>query len=608
MTRLSTLAMPLSRTIFFLALLGLAVPASAQIDAPEPSGSPGGVSTQAIGPASALAPREIPFQGVLEDGGAPVTTSTSVVFALFEGASGGTAVWTETQSVTPNADGLFAVRLGSVTALPVISEPLWLEVTVGGTALGPRTALGAAPYALAMHGIRVEPAASANDGPSIAAGHPLNEANTGAVVAGGGRDDGSGITMNKATGTYSTISGGDSNTASATRAAIGGGRLNTASANNTVVGGGLNNTASDSEATVGGGNGNTASGNNTVVGGGASNTASSFEATVSGGFLNTASGSKATVPGGYGNHARGEASFAAGFFARAIHDGTFVWSDNSQPLGDSLVSTGQDQFLIRAAGGVGIGTASPSAALHVQNNGGSGLSSPAFTAVNTSTANGIAAYLKTSGADGTLVLSQSGSGALIRAFSSGLSNLLFEVQNDGDVIADGTFTGGGADFAEYFPLASSSTAPRAGDVVGVTAGRVGLATTDAEQVMIVSSNPAFVGNPDAEDGGTLVALVGQAEVRLASSNARIGDLLVASGASDGTARAVSPVRYNPATDGVVIGRVLELADDGMAIALVGVDEAAALRDVVVRQQGQIDSLTARLDALERLISSQTASR
>ncbi|MEM7786534.1 MAG: hypothetical protein AAF594_02285, partial [Bacteroidota bacterium] len=74
-------------------------------------------------------------------------------------------------------------------------------------------------------------------------------------------------------------------------------------------------------------------------------------------------------------------------------------------------------------------------------------------------------------------------------------------------------------------------------------------------------------------------------------------LLVASGREDGTARAIPPSDYRPEADGPVAGRVLAVPEAGRAVALVGVDEAAALRAVVARQQAQIDALTARLDAL-----------
>lgn len=64
--------------------------------------------------------------------------------------------------------------------------------------------------------------------------------------------------------------------------------------------------------------------------------------------------------------ARGDYSFAAGYRARAKHEGSFVWNDRSiTSFNDSLVSTGTNQFLIRAANGVGIGTDLPAGDLHV---------------------------------------------------------------------------------------------------------------------------------------------------------------------------------------------------------------------------------------------------
>jgi hypothetical protein len=128
-----------------------------------------------------------------------------------------------------------------------------------------------------------------------------------------------------------------------------------------TVGGGAGNTASNGFATVSGGWVNTANNGFAAVGGGEFNVASGEFATVSGGFENTASGLLATVSGGNGNTAQGGSSFAAGQLARALHDGTFVWSDGT----GAFASTAPNQFLIRAGGGVGIGTATPAAALDV---------------------------------------------------------------------------------------------------------------------------------------------------------------------------------------------------------------------------------------------------
>ena len=164
-----------------------------------------------------------------------------------------------------------------------------------------------------------------------------------------------------------TVGGGYDNTATADYATIGGGRLNSASEQYATVGGGSSNTASGQVATVGGGSSNTASGVAATVGGGRWNTASGYFATVAGGLQDTASGECAIVGGGRYNTASGDYSFAAGRRAKANHLGTFVWADSS--VNADFASTGNNQFLIRAAGGVGIGTTSPLRDLHVAGSG-----------------------------------------------------------------------------------------------------------------------------------------------------------------------------------------------------------------------------------------------
>ena len=126
---------------------------------------------------------------------------------------------------------------------------------------------------------------------------------------------------------------GNANQVTANYGTIGGGQNNTASGDYATVGGGINNTASGTEATVGGGRGNTASGLQATVGGGLNNLASNVYATVGGGRLSTAGGIS---------------SFAAGYRAKANHNGAFVWADSTNA---DFASTAEDQFLIRASGG-----------------------------------------------------------------------------------------------------------------------------------------------------------------------------------------------------------------------------------------------------------------
>lgn len=77
--------------------------------------------------------------------------------------------------------------------------------------------------------------------------------------------------------------------------------------------------------------------------------------------LNRAGGNFSTAIGGAGNTAAGAYSFAAGARARAMHDGAWVWSDFSENT--PFASSAPNQFLVRAAGGVGINTSSLKGAL-----------------------------------------------------------------------------------------------------------------------------------------------------------------------------------------------------------------------------------------------------
>ena len=97
---------------------------------------------------------QINFQGKLANpDGTNVTNGTySIVFSIYSVASGGTAVWTETQPSVTVADGIFQVSLGSVTTLPgsvdFNSNSLYLGVKVGADAeMTPRIQFTSTPYA-----------------------------------------------------------------------------------------------------------------------------------------------------------------------------------------------------------------------------------------------------------------------------------------------------------------------------------------------------------------------------------------------------------------------------------------------------------------------------
>lgn len=172
---------------------------------------------------------------------------------------------------------------------------------------------------------------------------------------------------------YALIGGGFNNRVqtNAQAAMIFGGFANTIGSNAqfAIVTGGRDNTvlADAAFATIAGGRVNSNQSSYATIGGGRQNviqTNAIFSA-IAGGFQNTISNSAqyATIPGGNLNVAAGSYSLAAGRQARANHHGAFVWADST---GTDLVSTANNQFLIRAAGGVGIGTNRPASLLHVQ--------------------------------------------------------------------------------------------------------------------------------------------------------------------------------------------------------------------------------------------------
>jgi hypothetical protein len=128
---------------------------------------------------------------------------------------------------------------------------------------------------------------------------------------------------------YGVVAGGYRNVARGPADTIGGGSENTSAGGNgwVTIAGGFQNFGGQSGSTVGGGLNNTSSGVNSTVGGGSSNRATNSHGTVSGGRNNVSGGIDSVVPGGVANVASGRNSYAAGYRAKATHDGSYVWAD-----------------------------------------------------------------------------------------------------------------------------------------------------------------------------------------------------------------------------------------------------------------------------------------
>ena len=287
-------------------------------------------------------PSLMSYQGFLVDangaGLAPNNPQNfSVVFRIYTVSTTGTAVWTEAQTVTIDK-GNFSVVLGEGGSEGSEVRPdlatvfnsdkasdLYLGITVKGVSnseILPRLRLLTSPYAFLA---RTANGLAGSDGAALINSSEGRLRIGQALQSTGGNNRGA----NAVDLQVARVSTSPSQVASGTTS---------------VISGGQNNTASGELSVIAGGSGSTASGRGSAVGGGENN---------------TASGLFATVPGGRNNVASGENSFAVGRRARATHPGSVVFGDNSDV---DKNSSGDNQFLIQAAGGVGINSAPASGA------------------------------------------------------------------------------------------------------------------------------------------------------------------------------------------------------------------------------------------------------
>lgn len=169
----------------------------------------------------------------------------------------------------------------------------------------------------------------------------------------------------------------------------------------------------------------------------------------------------------------------------------------------------------------------------------------------------------TNNAGGTFVNSSNNASAMILSAQSGVNgDVEFKVLRNGQVYADGSFNGGGADFAEMLPAASGL---EPGDVLAIGEDGEMVRSTEANQPTVIgvhSTKPGFLGGAHDEadlTGKIPVAVVGVVPVKVTAQNGPIkpGDMLVASD----TAGHAMKAGANPAT-GTVIGKALSGLEAG----------------------------------------------
>ena len=284
----------------------------------------GVVITLGFSPATTIAQgTAFTYQGRLNDGASAANGTYDVRFAIYDAQTLGIqrgAILTNTATVVSN--GLFTVTLDFGNQFPGANR--WLELGVrtnGGGAfstLAPRQPLTPTPYA-----VFANLANTARSIPGV-----LVNTNLSATAIG---------LANTVSGVASTALG--YNNSASGPASVAMGEENSALGPRSIAMG--YQTSANGVGALAGGYGSVANGEGATALG---------ESSATGNFATALGASSAS----------GISSMAAGYAASAIHNGSFVWADFSTPT--AFASTGTNQFLIRAKGGVGINNNNPNGA------------------------------------------------------------------------------------------------------------------------------------------------------------------------------------------------------------------------------------------------------
>jgi hypothetical protein len=138
--------------------------------------------------------------------------------------------------------------------------------------------------------------------------------------------------------------------------------------------------------------------------------------------------------------------------------------------------------------------------------------------------------------------------------------LIFRVRGNGNVSADGTITGGGADYAELVRYDGNTDETEPGDVliISPTSDRAVIKSTEANDKRLAgvySTKPGFLGGGSADDdpqGYIPVAMMGIVPVKVSAINGPIqrGDLLTTSSIPGYAMKATDP------QPGAILGKAM----------------------------------------------------
>lgn len=275
------------------------------------------------------------------------------------------------------------------------------------------------------------------------------------------------------------------------------------------------------------------------------------------------------------------------FYGYATGGSSSMWTYYDGGTGSWHVYNQQERLTVANDGNVGIGTTGSSSRLSVLNSSDFGHAGEFV--IDYSANPNRALYAETVGSGEALRVSvdnssnsndalfvrHRGTGPLITAMtaSSSATNIRFRVDNDGNVTADGTISGGGADVAEAFDVEGAADNYEPGDVLVVSTeeDRTVARSSSARSTRVVgvyATKPGVLltesGTETDLDSQVPMGVVGVIPTKVSADNGAIerGDLLVTSEtpghAMKAEPKVIQGMEIYP--QGAIIGKALEAFD------------------------------------------------
>jgi len=266
--------------------------------------------------------------------------------------------------------------------------------------------------------------------------------------------------------------------------------------------------------------------------------------------------------------------------------GIAMYDQNTKPI--LQLSESGKLALIGASVGTSYTEANaPSNGLIVEGNVGIGMSLPT-------------AKLHVTGSTGTVGIelssNESVAGNNIMVLRSDITtdeNAVFRVQADGAVYADGAFTGGGADYAEYFAN-EEVIAPTMLVGLNKASGKVRKYQAGDKIIGVVSNTAGFIGNStdaiEKDPAYTLVALMGQVSVDPSQVNTIDGTVYTLDGIQIGHSLLGNKVLIDVIAPNVKIDKLMMSFDQDGALVLGAGSKLYSKTDGLLVLEGSLEIL------------------